>query len=88
MGLIGIVFSGGISTCGQFTTDFVKLLQVCENKIERFLEFVTCKHILLKLQFLSLFLGSFVNYVTSDPQPPSSQNLKKVLFVFHVVLIL
>ena len=43
LGLMGIVFGGGISTCGQLTTDFVQLLQMSELKIERVLNFVTSK---------------------------------------------
>lgn len=44
LGLIGIVLGGGTSTCGQITTDFIQLLQISELKIERLLNFITCKY--------------------------------------------
>jgi len=43
LGFFEVVFGGGLSTCGQLTTDFVELLQICELKVERFLKFLTCE---------------------------------------------
>ena len=43
LGLVGVVFGGGESTCGSIVTDFAELLQIAESKIERILNFITCK---------------------------------------------